>query len=82
MIHYTLRGRELATNLAIDDKLIDEARRIGGHATKKQAVTVALQEYVARRKQQAILQLFGTIDFDKSYSIRRSRNLDKIETDR
>lgn len=72
----------MATNLAIDDKLIDEARRIGGHATKKQAVTVALQEYVARRKQQAILQLFGTVDFDKSYSIRRSRNLDKIETDR
>ncbi|HXE04572.1 MAG TPA: type II toxin-antitoxin system VapB family antitoxin [Bryobacteraceae bacterium] len=72
----------MATNLAIDDKLIDEARRIGGHATKKQAVTVALQEYVARRKQQAILGLFGTIDFDKNYSVRRSRNLDKIETDR
>ncbi|HEV2133090.1 MAG TPA: type II toxin-antitoxin system VapB family antitoxin [Terracidiphilus sp.] len=72
----------MATNLAIDDKLIDEARRMGGHATKKEAVTVALQEYVARRKQLAILDLFGTIDFDKNYNPRRSRNLDRIEIDR
>lgn len=71
----------MATNLAIDDDLIDEARRVGGHATKKQAVTVALQEYVARRKQQAILDLFGTIDFDDSYDYRRSRQLDRIEAD-
>lgn len=70
----------MATNLAIDDKLIEEARRTGGHATKKEAVTTALQEYVARRKQLAILDLFGTIDFDKSYNTRRSRNLDRIET--
>lgn len=72
----------MATNLAIDDKLIDEARRIGGHATKKEAVTVALQEYVARRKQLAILDLFGTVDFDKNYNTRRSRDRDRIEIDR
>jgi Arc/MetJ family transcription regulator len=71
----------MATNLAIDDKLIDEARRIGKHSTKKEAVTVALQEYVARRKQLAILDLFGTIDFDESYDYRRSRTLDKIEVE-
>jgi hypothetical protein len=64
----------LAINLVIDDKPIDEARRIGG--------AVALQEYVARRKQLAILSLFGTVDFDGSYNIRRSRNLDRIEIDR
>lgn len=72
----------MATNLAIDDKLIDEARRVGGHTTKKEAVTVALQEYVARRKQLAILDLFGTIDFDRTYNVRRSRNLDRIESER
>ena len=72
----------MATNLAIDDELIDEARRIGGHATKKHAVTVALEEYVARRKQLAVLDLFGTIDFDKSYDYRRSRALDRIGKDR
>jgi Arc/MetJ family transcription regulator len=72
----------MATNLAIDDRLIEEARRIGGHGTKKEAVTVALQEYVARRKQLAVLDLFGTIDFDKSYDYRRSRQLDRVGQDR
>jgi Arc/MetJ family transcription regulator len=71
----------VATNLAIDDALIDEARRIGNHPTKKQAVTVALQEYVARRKQMAILDLFGTIDFDPEYDSRRSRQLDAVGVD-
>jgi Arc/MetJ family transcription regulator len=71
----------MATNLAIDDALIDEARRVGGHTTKKQAVTVALQEYVARRKQMAILDLFGTIDFDSTYDSRRSRQLDGVGAD-
>ena len=72
----------MATNLAIDDALIEEARRIGHHTTKKQAVTVALEEYVARRKQQAVLSLFGTIDFDTSYDYRRSRELDRVARDR
>lgn len=69
----------MATNLAIDDHLIDEARRAGHHATKKEAVTVALREYVARHKQLEVLDLFGTIDFDPAYDPRRSRNLDRIE---
>lgn len=72
----------MATNLAIDDALIEEARRIGGHTTKKQAVTLALEEYVARRKQLAILDLFGTVDFDKKYDVRRSRQLDRVGRDR
>jgi len=70
----------MATNLAIDDTLIDEARRVGKHATKREAVTVALEEYVARHKQLAILELFGTIDLDPSYDARHSRNRDRIET--
>ena len=64
----------MATNLAIDNNLVEEARRVGNHSTKKAAVTVALQEYVARHKQLAILDLFGTIDFDPSHDFRRSRN--------
>jgi len=54
------------TNLAIDDRLIDEARKLGHHRTKKEAVTAALDEYIRRRKQQGILSLFGTIDYDGS----------------
>ena len=57
----------MPTNLALDDNLIEEARSIGGHKTKKDAVTVALQEYIARRKQLTILELFGTVDYDPEY---------------
>jgi len=68
----------MATNLALDDRLIDEARRIGGHATKKAAVTAALDEYIRRRKQLEILEHFGTIDFDPAYDYRKNRKLDRI----
>jgi hypothetical protein len=71
----------MATNLAIDDKLINEARRIGKHKTKKDAVTAALTEYVRWRKQLQILDHFGTIDFDPDYDYKRMRKLDKIEFD-
>lgn len=69
----------MATNLAIDDKLIDEARRVGNYRTKKEAVTAALQEYVQRRKQLEILKLAGTIDYDPSYDYKKIRQLDRIE---
>jgi Arc/MetJ family transcription regulator len=69
----------MATNLAIDDGLIDEARRVGNFRTKKEAVTTALQEYIQRRKQLEILKLAGTIDYDPSYDYKRIRQLDRIE---
>jgi hypothetical protein len=72
----------MATNLAIDDKLIDEARRIGKHKTKKEAVTAALQEYVNRRKQLEILKFFGTVDYDPTYDYKRVRRLDRIGTEK
>ena len=63
----------MATNLALDDKLIVEAQRAGKHKTKKEAVTAALSEYVRRRKQLGILKLFGTIDYDPSYDYKAER---------
>jgi Arc/MetJ family transcription regulator len=63
----------MPTNLAIDDSLIEEARRIGGHKTKKEAVTRALAEYIAQRKRLAILDSFGTIDFDPKYDYKADR---------
>ena len=63
----------MATNLAIDDKLIEEARDIGGHKTKKQAVTAALQEYIKRKRQVEIVSLFGTIDWDPAYDYKAER---------
>ncbi len=71
----------MATNLAIDDGLIDEARRIGHHVTKKEAVTAALKEYIDRRKQVEILKLAGTIDYDPTYDYKKMRQLDRIEVE-
>lgn len=63
----------MATNLAIDDRLIEEARRLGGHKAKKEAVTAALEEYIQHRRQQQILEDFGTVDFDPEYDYRAER---------
>lgn len=64
----------MATNLAIDDELLEEALRIGGHRTKKATVTEALEEYIRRRKQAQILDLFGKIDYDPEYDYKRQRS--------
>jgi hypothetical protein len=63
----------LATNLAIDDRLIEEARRVGKHRTKREAVTAALDEYIRYRKQLQATKLFGTIDYDPEYDYRHHR---------
>ena len=63
----------MATNLALDDKLLNEALKIGGKATKKATVTEALQEYIGRRKQAKIADLFGTIDYDPTYNYKKQR---------
>ena len=63
----------MPTNLALDDRLIKEAQKLGRHRTKKEAVTIALSEYIQRRKQRRILSLFGTIDYDKARDYKRER---------
>lgn len=63
----------MPTNLAIDDRLIEEARRTGCHKTKREAVTVALQEYIKHRKRLRLLQLAGTIDYDPRYDYKAER---------
>ena len=63
----------MARNLSADDKLIEKARRVGRHKTKKDAVTPALVEYVQRRKRLRILGAFGTVDFDPTYDYKAER---------
>jgi len=63
----------MPTNLAIEDRLIKEAQKLGRHRTKKETVTAALDEYIQRRKQQAVLSLFGSIEYDQAYDYRRER---------
>lgn len=65
----------MATNLAIDDSLIEEAKVIGHHKTKKAAVTIALKEYIQRHKQSEIINLFGKIEFDSKYDYKKQRNI-------
>lgn len=63
----------MTTNLAIDDQLLDEALRIGGHRTKKATVNEALAEYILHRKQQKLIDLFGTLDFERGYDYKKQR---------
>jgi Arc/MetJ family transcription regulator len=64
----------MATNLAIDDKLITDAVIVGHHSSKKAAVTAALKEYIQRHKQIEILNLFNSIEYDKTYDYKQQRN--------
>jgi Arc/MetJ family transcription regulator len=63
----------MATNLALDDSLLEAASRVGRHKTKKEAVTAALAEYVKRRKQLRILEAFGSVDFNPKYDYKAER---------
>jgi Arc/MetJ family transcription regulator len=63
----------MPTNLAIDDKLLDEAVRLGKHRTKKATVNEALAEYIQRRKRLKLLGHFGKIDFDPNWDYKAER---------
>lgn len=63
----------MPTRLAIDNHLVEEARRAGGHKTKKEAVTEALKEYIRHRKQQETISMFGTLDWDPTYDYKAER---------
>lgn len=63
----------MPTNLAIDDKLLNEALELGGHRTKRATVNEALREYVERRKRLRALDAFGTIDFDPEFDYMKAR---------
>ena len=63
----------MATNLSIDPKLIERALQVSGERTKKAAVTRALEEFIARRKQRSILELMGKLEWDSSYDYKKER---------
>jgi len=64
----------MATNLSLDPKLIEQALALSGEKTKKAAVTRALQEFVARRRQRALLNLMGKLDWDPAYDYKKERS--------
>jgi Arc/MetJ family transcription regulator len=63
----------MPTNLALDDALVEEAKRLGRHRTKRAAVNEALAEYVARRKRREIVDLFRTMEWSPGYDYKDER---------
>jgi Arc/MetJ family transcription regulator len=66
-------GDTVATNLSIDPELLNKALELSGERTKKATVNKALQEFIARREQERLLDLFGELDWDDDYDYKRER---------
>jgi len=68
------RGPHIATNLSIDPDLLDRALAVSGERTKKAAVTKALQEFIARRRQKRLLDLMGQLEWDEGFDYKADRS--------
>ena len=66
----------MATNLSIDSALVEQALELSGERTKEAAVTKALQEFIARRRQKPLLDPMGTLEWDASYDYKAERARD------
>ena len=64
----------MATNLAIDPVLLDRAVEVSGERTKKAAVALALQEFIARREQKRVVELLGQLEWDDSFDYKAERS--------
>jgi Arc/MetJ family transcription regulator len=64
----------MATNLSIDPALLERALEVSGKATKKAAVTLALEEFIARRRQKRLLDLMGKLEWDPTFDIKAKRS--------
>ena len=65
----------MPSNLAIDDNLLNLAKKIGKHKTKRAVVNEALQEYIQRRKQFEITKLFGKVEYEEDYNYKQQRKV-------
>ena len=63
----------MATYVSIDPELLNKAIQVGGEKTRKETVHRALREYIARREQERLLDLFGKLDWDEAYDYKRER---------
>ncbi len=63
----------MPSNLAIDDKLLDQAKTVGGYRTKRETVNEALREFIQRRQRVELVKLFGKIEYDSRYDYKRER---------
>ena len=70
-------GVIMASNLAINDNLLNNAFKIGGYSSKKETVNTALQEFIQRRKSEELINLFGTVEYDADYDYKKLRARNK-----
>lgn len=63
----------MATNLAINEQLLNTAYAIGGFSSKKETVNTALEEFIERRKSEDLINMFGKIEYDSDYDYKKSR---------
>ena len=63
----------MASNLAIDGELLEQAKRVGGYRTKRETVNEALREFIQRRQRAELAKLFGKVDYDPRYDYKKER---------
>ena len=68
------KERNMATNLALDPSLLDRVVAVSGESTKRAAVTLALREFIARREQRRVSELFGKLEWDSTYDYKAERS--------
>jgi Arc/MetJ family transcription regulator len=73
MDRHTRRCMTKMTSIRINDDLLTEAQRLGGHVTKREAVESALQAYTNRLRRRRASQAFGTFDFNPEYDYKAER---------
>jgi Arc/MetJ family transcription regulator len=64
----------MATNLSLDPELLERTLRVSGEKTKKAAVTKALKEFIARREQTRIRELFGKLEWSRDFDYKKERS--------
>lgn len=64
----------MATNLAINQALLEKALELGGYKTKKDTVNAALEEFIRRRNAKELISAFGTIEYEQSYDYKKQRS--------
>ncbi len=63
----------MATNLAIDEQLLEKALELGGFKSKKETVNAALEEFIRRRSVEEIIEMFGKVDYEPDYDYKAMR---------
>ncbi|MGD0412856.1 MAG: type II toxin-antitoxin system VapB family antitoxin [Verrucomicrobiota bacterium] len=63
----------MLTRLKLDDKMVEEAVKLGNFKTKEQALNAALTEFVQRHNRLRILELAGKINFDPGWDHKKMR---------